>query len=321
MARTEPKVEISRVQPFCHPIFNYKESSTPTTPPPALISPAPVSQPNYHKDLYRHRDHASTSHLSSLEAAESLGGTSTASFSQPTSPAHSIKHPPRTYSDSTQGEKSNARESNLSSVEGSRGMGNHRERPGPLPPSTSRPTEDITTYLYDEDDEMEQRPMRLEDKAPQILVRLWELSPTALINLQLYFCVTAPIISTLFSFYTAISVLGILLASPLSICFSRSALPLQIIDCLSPLHRFHLSQIHSNSTSSTFSATSLVMIHLASPILATGFAVAAWIAASFWAYAAILGDPDGRGRSKDGARTVLKVRSWWETLLYKAYRR
>ena len=55
-------------------------------------------------------------------------------------------------------------------------------------------------------------------------------------------------------------------------------------------------------------------------MVAIGFAIAAWVAGSFWAYAAILGDPDGQGRSNDGARAVLKVRSYWEMLLYKAYR-
>jgi hypothetical protein len=62
----------------------------------------------------------------------------------------------------------------------------------------------------------------------------------------------------------------------------------------------------------------LFLLHLFSPICALGIALAAWIAALFWVYAVILGDPpDGEeGLDDDGGRaTVLGVRGWWERWL------
>ncbi len=44
-------------------------------------------------------------------------------------------------------------------------------------------------------------------------------------------------------------------------------------------------------------------------------AVAAWVAAVFWTYTAILGNPDGKEDRDDGREAVLAVRGWWERWL------
>lgn len=59
----------------------------------------------------------------------------------------------------------------------------------------------------------------------------------------------------------------------------------------------------------------LILIHLFSPVYALGIALSAWVAAVFWAYAVILGDPDGRDGNDDGRAAVLGVRAWWERWL------
>ena len=46
--------------------------------------------------------------------------------------------------------------------------------------------------------------------------------------------------------------------------------------------------------------------------------MSAWVAAGFWAFAAIMGDPDGQDGKDDGRAAVLGVRKWWEKWLARA---
>ena len=64
----------------------------------------------------------------------------------------------------------------------------------------------------------------------------------------------------------------------------------------------------------------LILVHIFSPVIALGIAFSAWVAAVFWAYAAILGDPDGRDGNDDGKATVLGVGAWWERWLERGLR-
>jgi hypothetical protein len=70
-----------------------------------------------------------------------------------------------------------------------------------------------------------------------------------------------------------------------------------------------------------FSPTALVIVHLFSPILSFGVAFFSWIAAVFWLFSIIMGNPDGTERGDDGQRTVLGVRNWWEKYFLNAIRR
>jgi len=63
----------------------------------------------------------------------------------------------------------------------------------------------------------------------------------------------------------------------------------------------------------------LVAISIASPVFAFAIAVASWVAAVFWLYAMILGDPNQSGvRENDGRTAALGVRRWWERWLQTA---
>ena len=64
----------------------------------------------------------------------------------------------------------------------------------------------------------------------------------------------------------------------------------------------------------------LVTVHLVSPFLSLGVALAAWVAAGFWVFAVIMGNPDGTERKDDGKAAVLGVRKWWESWLARAIR-
>lgn len=95
---------------------------------------------------------------------------------------------------------------------------------------------------------------------------------------------------------------------------------------LSPPINAQLNFILSSSTllaSDDDEPANLVMLFLVnvlSPIYAIGIGLSAWIAALFWFYAAILGDPEGgyRDSRDDGRAAVLGVRRWWERWLEHA---
>ncbi|MCJ1312313.1 hypothetical protein MMC25_005987 [Agyrium rufum] len=70
--------------------------------------------------------------------------------------------------------------------------------------------------------------------------------------------------------------------------------------------------------------SSLILINFLSPVFAVALAVAAFVAASFWIFSGIMGDPKGDAadgtKDDDGKTAVLRVRRWWVTWLGKALR-
>ena len=88
------------------------------------------------------------------------------------------------------------------------------------------------------------------------------------------------------------------------------------------MHRTHLRLIASEYGDETndlvWKAGRLAGIQIISPVLSVGVALASWVAASFWLFATMIGNPDGTERRDDGRATVLAVRDWWERFLLKA---
>lgn len=76
-----------------------------------------------------------------------------------------------------------------------------------------------------------------------------------------------------------------------------------------------------NAHTFNFSPTALVLIHILSPFLSFGVAFFSWIAAVFWLFAIIMGNPDGTEKGDDGRATVIGVRNWWEKYFLSALRR
>lgn len=110
---------------------------------------------------------------------------------------------------------------------------------------------------------------------------------------------------------------------PLHICVTGKPLRQQISDLLLPALRIQLRLIYSSRDITSLPCIPLlVLVSVLSPIYAAAIAVAAWVAAFFWAYAGILGDPDGLGQPHDDGKTaVLRVRRWWERWLERAMNR
>ncbi|KAI9804564.1 MAG: hypothetical protein M1833_006637 [Piccolia ochrophora] len=161
--------------------------------------------------------------------------------------------------------------------------------------------------VYSYSESLESDHLSLESRAPRIL---------------LFLSFVTPILSLISCFWAIIVLAFLTLTSPVRICITLPTLNNQVITSLSPLHRLHLRLVYSSTSlrSDTYIAHKLILVHLAGPFISAAVAVATWVAASFWLYAAILGDPDGKDRKNDGRAAVMGVRNWWEGILCHAFR-
>ncbi|TLD36983.1 gb [Venturia nashicola] len=142
-------------------------------------------------------------------------------------------------------------------------------------------------------------------------------------KILLYLSTLNPFVSLVILLYTIFALITLLLLQPLRLCTQSTTFRLQIIGFLAPTLRIQLAFIYSPDIAETFSAPLLVMINLFSPLISLGVATAAWVAAAFWFFNAILGDPDGSDKPRgynDGRATVIQVRKWWERWLTRALR-
>lgn len=155
-------------------------------------------------------------------------------------------------------------------------------------------------YLPADPDEAE-----LEDKAFRILLHLSGF---------------ACIVSFAISLWTLAAVVIAALLQPLRFCSMRPDYREQLVKFLSPSLRLQFRLIYSAPLSSMYNTPLLFLICLLSPFVAIGIALAAWISASFWIYAAMIGDPGSGDGHNDGREAILAVRSYWESWLLRALR-
>lgn len=115
------------------------------------------------------------------------------------------------------------------------------------------------------------------------------------------------------------------LVAPLSLLTGRAQYQQSLTTSLAPALILQLKLIYSSAAdeSSSYNLPMLLMIHLISPIASLAVSGAAWVAVSYWLFAAIIGDPDGNDSKRgenDGRDTVLAVRKWWEMWLCRGLR-
>jgi hypothetical protein len=137
---------------------------------------------------------------------------------------------------------------------------------------------------------------------------------------QLYLSGPCALLSFLVMLWTMVALLISLLLQPFRLFSSRSTLPTQLTTFLAPPLNLQLHLVYSFSAADNYSAPMLVVIHLFSPFVAVGVAIAAWTAACFWFFSAILGDPAGQDGHNDGKESILGVRNWWDRWLSRALR-
>ncbi|KAH7117064.1 hypothetical protein B0J11DRAFT_394221, partial [Dendryphion nanum] len=162
--------------------------------------------------------------------------------------------------------------------------------------------QDVPAALYDSGEYHEKGP---EEKPVQLLLYL--SGPCALLSLAI----------TLWTFF---ALLIALLLQPFRVLTKGQSLSSQLTTFLAPPLNLQLHLIYSFTSSTNYSPSMLVIVHLFSPVVAIGVAIAAWTAAFFWFFSAILGDPGGSDGRNDGKESILGVRNWWDRWLSRAVR-
>lgn len=131
---------------------------------------------------------------------------------------------------------------------------------------------------------------------------------------------------SLFSCLFSIISLFILVAiSPIRLCQREWSFSTCLIRTICPIYRKHLQLIYGASVDNAhnfeFSPLRLILIHALAPLLSICMAFFSWIAAVFWIFALMMGNPDGTEKRDDGRATVLMARNKWEKFLLLALRR
>ncbi|KAF1925446.1 uncharacterized protein M421DRAFT_423764, partial [Didymella exigua CBS 183.55] len=194
--------------------------------------------------------------------------------------SHRVSHPPRAHLDPEKANSYDAFE--------------HRSQ-------NRRSVPDAGAVVYDKSEYHEKGP---EDKAWQLLFYL--SGPCALLSVAI-------------AFWSIFAIFISLALYPLRFCSNRPALSTQLTTFLAPALNLQLHLVYSFDASEGYSVPMLVVIHLFSPIIAFGVAIASWTAAGFWFFSSILGDPGGHdgGRHNDGKDCILGVRNYWERWLLR----
>ncbi|KAI9875366.1 MAG: hypothetical protein M1830_008577 [Pleopsidium flavum] len=279
------------------------DTTLPAKPlPVASIIVAPQHSLNAARSIDSLR--SSLSHFSPPKAAQSLSGSSTASYSQPANigsernqyaPFAGFSKPERTqgHTNHSQGKNNAYSEPPMRS----RGQMPWHQYPHGQPA-------DLTTFTYTRHEDMDED-MEPGDHALWILFWLSFL---------------CPLFTMIICLHTMGALIIITMLSPLRLCTNSRTYSHQVVRFLSPSLNAQISSIRASEDFINYSASMLVFVHLLSPLISFGVAVAAWVAAGFWFYTAILGDPDGTNGKDDGRAAVLGVRGWWERWLKKALR-
>ena len=128
------------------------------------------------------------------------------------------------------------------------------------------------------------------------------------------------LLSGAITIWTFVALLISLILAPLRFCSNRPPLSEQLKTFLAPALNLQLHLVYSHDSTTGYSAPMLVVIHLSSPIVALGVAIAVWTAAAFWFFSSILGDPGGHDGHNDGKESIVGVRNWWERWLSRGLR-
>ena len=260
---------------------------------------------------------SSLSHVSPPKAAHSLLGSSTASYSHPAGlTSERNQYGPFTGS------------SNPETAYGHPGYRQGKENAYSEQTMQShqyphvRPA-DLTTFTYTRDVGSDED-IEPGNHALWILVSFSShKSPSEAfpdVHEQIWLSVLCPLFTLIVCLHTIAALIIITMLTPLRLCTRSRTYSQQIVRFLSPSLNAQISIIRASEDIAAYSAPMLVLVHLLSPFISFGVAVAAWVAAIFWFYAAILGDPDGTNGKDDGRAAVLGVRAWWERWLKRALR-
>ena len=299
------------------------DSNLPVKPLPVAdvtILPRPSSDEPHHTSIHA----SSLSHISSPTAIQSISESSTGSYSQPASPrSGSSQHFRLNGAKKAETEQKDPDHRHIRDAGYSGQTTRVQNQMLSNRSSHIQPTEH-TAYTYTRDDSLDERVQR-GNHALRILVSrsaryLVVREACVDVHEQIWLSCFCPVFSLIVCFYAIGALFIITILAPLHLCFNVRSYRQQIVRLLSPSLNTQISSIHSLEVIASYSAPMLVIVHLLSPFISVGVAVAAWVAASFWFYAAIIGDPDGTHGKDDGRAAVLGVQAWWERWLLRASR-
>jgi len=287
------------VDPFASPAS--QAINTPRYPEPcAQLQPRTTAGPTTSDEAFANTDLEHTAYLatSHKSASMSSGGTTMSSFDLEKGTSGSkAKHDRRSKRDS-------ARDPEKVFYNAQTPPRSHRSARH----SRRQSREDVESVMYsDADSEVDAGLALQEAKAMKIL-----------------FFLSGPVIALSFLnlFWTLISLIITILSQPVRLCARRITFGQQLASLLGPALNLQLKSIytplppHANEDG-VFHPGMLVFVHLVSPVLSIGVAIAAWVVAAYWLMAGIVGDPAGMDKRDDGRETVLGLRGWWENLMLK----
>ncbi|KAK4893538.1 hypothetical protein LTR28_002168, partial [Elasticomyces elasticus] len=119
------------------------------------------------------------------------------------------------------------------------------------------------------------------------------------------------ILSLLAALCTILAITLTTLTQPLNLCTARPSFSTRLKALLAPMLNLQLRAIYSpppplpDVPPHTHHLPTLLLVHLASPLLGLGLALAGWTLAVYWLFAAMVGNPDGLDGRDDGREAVL----------------
>jgi hypothetical protein len=281
--------------PFASPAS--QAIDTPRYPEPCAQLPPKTTGPTYTGGPLATSEQLDTATTSHKSASMSSGGTTMSSFDLEKGMAkEQDKQNRRSKRDST-------RDPEKDFYSAQTPARSHRS-----PRNSHRPSRDGGSVIYsDAESEIDEGLAIQEAKAMKIL-----------------FFLSGPVIALSFLnlIWTLISLAITTLSQPVRLCARRITFGQQLASLLGPALNLQLKSIytplppHANEDG-IFHPGMLVFVHLVSPILSIGVAVAAWVVACYWLMAGMVGDPAGMDKRDDGVETVLGLRRWWENLMLK----
>lgn len=144
-------------------------------------------------------------------------------------------------------------------------------------------------------------------------------------KLQFWMSLLDPFYSFFSCIFTIITLFVLVVISPIRLCRTEWSFSTSLIRTVCPVYRKHLQLLCTESVKNAhnfeFSTGKLIFIHLIAPVVSICFTFFCWIAAIFWLFAIMMGNPDGTEKRDDGRATVLMARNKWETILLVALRR
>jgi hypothetical protein len=127
------------------------------------------------------------------------------------------------------------------------------------------------------------------------------------------------VLSLFTSIYTLITLLALTLALPVRLLLHCRSFAATATSLLYPPLRWQHRLIYSTypDPSDKVALPMLTLVHVTSPLISLGLALAAWVVACFWCLSAMVAETEKGG--DDGKETADLLLFWWEMWLVRSF--